>query len=107
MVNICAGPQIEDSWWFFHLFPEAVARMRHKHIPAPALIDAFGEAGLAWQGRHVALDAVIQGDHYLDWRGPLDPQWRATDSFWAGKEVTAGSTTSSARMTSSRVTYSA
>ena len=35
------------------------------------------------RGRHVPLDAVMQGAAYFDPAGPLDERWRRGDSIWA------------------------
>ena len=40
-------------------------------------------SGLLPGGRLVALDEVLQGDAYLDPRGPMRREWRDGDSSWA------------------------
>lgn len=83
IINICSHEQISHGWWYMSLIPEAVERMRQRHVPIDALQGIMGECGVTHLGCFVPLDAVMQGRHYFNGRGPLDDSWRAGDSIWA------------------------
>jgi hypothetical protein len=52
-------------------------------MPLEALETALDLCGIAPRGRFVPVDALVQGEGYLDPRGPLRAEWRAGDSIWA------------------------
>ena len=43
----------------------------------------MSDSGLLLSSRLVTLDEVLQGDAYLDSRGPMRQEWRDGDSSWA------------------------
>lgn len=83
VINVCSHQQLTSAWWYVALIPEAVARMRERHIPLDSLERIMSECGFEHAGRFVPVDGVMQGRSYFDPRGPLDPRWRAGDSIWA------------------------
>jgi len=83
VINTCSHEQLRRGWWYASLVPEAIEAMCRRHADTEVLTGLLAEAGLAPRGRIVPSDAVMQGDAYLDGRGPLDPAWRRGDSLWS------------------------
>jgi len=83
IVQTCSAAQYRQAFWYASLIPEAVDRALDRYIPLQALEESMSEAGLHPGGRLVSLDEVLQGDAYLDPRGPTRPEWRDGDSSWA------------------------
>ena len=83
VVNTCGYEQIRRGWWYFQLMPETVEAILRRMTPLAELEAMIEECGLESRGRFVPADAVIQGRHYFEARGPLDASWRAGDSIWA------------------------
>ena len=82
LINICSHEQIGHGWWYLSLIPEAMERMRRRHVPIDGLKGIVKDCGLSDAGCFVPLDGVMQGRHYFDGRGPLDERWRSGDSIW-------------------------
>ena len=83
VINTCSHAQTEHGFWTFHLIPRARAEILCRLMPLDALETALNACGIAPRGRFVPLDAVLQGEDYLDPRGPVRAAWRAGDSIWA------------------------
>lgn len=83
IVQTCSPAQYRQGYWYAALIPEAVDRALDRYIPLQLLEESMSEAGLHPGGRLVPLDEVLQGDAYLDPRGPLRREWRDGDSSWA------------------------
>ena len=83
VINTCSHAQTEQGFWTFHLIPRARAEILRRLMPLDALAAALDECGMAPRGRFVPVDALLQGEDYLDPRGPLCAEWRAGDSIWA------------------------
>ena len=83
VINSCSHEQLGRGWWYASLVPRAVERMRARHVPLEQLERLLAQCGFAVRGRMVPTDALMQGDHYHDGRGPLNEQWRHGDSLWA------------------------
>ena len=83
VIDTCSHAQTESGFWTFHLIPRARAEILQRLMPLDALETALGACGIAPRGRFVPVDAVLQGEAYLDPRGPLRAEWRAGDSIWA------------------------
>jgi ubiquinone/menaquinone biosynthesis C-methylase UbiE len=83
VINICSHEQIRHGWWYMILIPEAMEKMRRRHVPIDVLQSIMSECGLSHCGVFVPLDGIMQGRHYFDRRGPLDARWRSGDSIWA------------------------
>lgn len=83
VVNSCAHHQIAHGFWPYHLIPGARAATRRRLMPLGALEEALRALGITPRGRFVPVDAVLQGQEYLDPTGPLRAAWRAGDSIWA------------------------
>jgi len=83
IIQTCSPEQYRHGYWYSALIPEAIDRALTRYIPLDLLEQSMREAGLESGGRLVPLDAVLQGDAYLDPRGPSQSQWRDGDSSWA------------------------
>ncbi len=83
VINMATREQLRDGFWYYGLAPRA-GEASMALIPSSARLEAMlTAAGFEFRGRHVALDAVMQGAAYFDPAGPLDERWRKGDSFWA------------------------
>ena len=83
IINTCSHEQLRRGWWYTALVPGAVETIGGRHPDTDELAGLLADAGLSPRGRFVPTDAAMQGDAYLDGRGPLDPAWRRGDSFWS------------------------
>jgi SAM-dependent methyltransferase len=83
VINTCSHAQTMQGFWPFHLIPRARAEILRRLMPLDALETAMSACGIDPRGRFVPVDAVVQGEDYLDPRGPMRPEWRAGDSIWA------------------------
>lgn len=82
-VNTCSQEQLRHGFWYYNLIPEAAETVRQRFAPLDQLIPILDECGFEYQGRFAPVDARIQGNSYLDPRGPLSEAWRNGDSTWA------------------------
>ena len=83
IVQTCSGVQYRQGYWYAALIPDAIDRALARYIPLQLLQESMSEAGLRPGGRLVPLDDVLQGEAYLDPRGPMRREWRDGDSSWA------------------------
>ena len=58
-------------------------RIVKRFPPIDVLETFYAEAGLTECAAEVVLDEVLQGEAYLDPRGPLCEVWRSGDSTWS------------------------
>lgn len=83
IVQTCYADQYRQGYWYSALIPTAIDRLVKRFIPLQLLEESMSEAGLEPGGRLVSLDEVLQGETYLDPRGPSRQEWRDGDSSWA------------------------
>jgi ubiquinone/menaquinone biosynthesis C-methylase UbiE len=83
VVNACTHEQLRHGFWYYGLIPGALDAVLRRCVPAERLLAILDERGFVLQERIVPLDGVMQGPAYFEARGPLDPDWRLTDSIWA------------------------
>ncbi len=83
VVQTCYAEQYRQGYWYSALIPAAIDRLVRRFIPLQLLEQGMSEAGLEPGGRLVSLDEVLQGESYLDPRGPTKQEWRDGDSSWA------------------------
>ncbi len=83
IINSCGQEQLERGFWFYHLIPEAVQRMKEKVINLEALDDLLWQSGFVRVHRQVPYSTVLQGEAYFHAEGILDPAWRSGDSIWS------------------------
>ena len=58
-------------------------RVAKRFPPLEIITSLLKEVGFNWGGKIVPVDAVLQGDNYLDEEGPLKKSYRDGDSTWA------------------------
>ncbi len=83
IVQTCSHEQYRHGYWYSALIPEAIDRALARYIPLDLLEESMRETGLEPGGRLVPLDAVLQGDAYINPHGPAQSKWRDGDSSWA------------------------
>ena len=83
MINACSHRQLRDGFWYNHLIPTALDTVCARIAPTTMFAQMLNEAGFEITARHVPLNAIMQGDAYLDISGPHRPEWRAGDSIWS------------------------
>ena len=83
IIQTCSPAQYRHGYWYAALIPEAIDRALVRYIPLKLLEESMIEVGLRPGGRLVPLDEVLQGEAYLDPRGPTRRGWRDGDSSWA------------------------
>ena len=86
VINACSHEQLARGWWYASLLPRAVEEMCARHVPFQQLEAMLDACGFEVRGRIVPADALMQGDHYHDGRGPQREAWRHGDSLWAMTE---------------------
>jgi ubiquinone/menaquinone biosynthesis C-methylase UbiE len=92
VMQTCNAEQYRQGYWYSALIPAEIDRLIQRYIPLDLLEQSMSEAGLKPSGRLVSLDAVLQGETYLDPLGPTRKEWRDGDSSWAlvGEDDMAG-----------------
>ena len=83
VIQTCSADQYRQGYWYSALIPSAIDRLIRRYIPLDLLEQGMSDAGLKPGGRLVSLDAVLQGETYLDPLGPTRREWRDGDSSWA------------------------
>ena len=83
IIQTCSSEQYHNGYWYSALIPEAIDQADDRYIPLDQLENSMADSGLKPDGRLVSLNEVLQGDSYLDPRGPLKQEWRDGDSSWA------------------------
>src|SRR5919112_631630 len=76
VVNTCSQEQLRHGYWHYYLIPEAADALRSRYAPLDELVEILDDCGFAYRGRFAPLDATLQGEPYLDPRGPLNKEWR-------------------------------
>ena len=83
VVNFCSHEQLRNGFWYYDLIPGALESVLRRCAPTGRLQSILADCGFAIRDRVVSLDGVMQGAAYFEPRGPLDPDWRRSDSIWA------------------------
>lgn len=83
VVNFCSHEQLRNGFWYYDLIPGALESVLRRCVPTGRLQAILADCGFAVRDRVVSLDGVMQGTAYFEPRGPLDPDWRRSDSIWA------------------------
>ncbi|MEM9272206.1 MAG: hypothetical protein AAGA80_04465 [Cyanobacteria bacterium P01_F01_bin.143] len=82
-MNTCSHKQLIDGFWWADLIPEAMNRVTKRFPSLETIISIFKEVGFYLGGQIVPVDAVLQGNNYLDKEGPLKKAYRDGDSTWS------------------------
>lgn len=83
VLNTCSHKQLFDGFWWADLIPEAINRVTKRFPPLETITSMLQKAGFSKGGKIVSVDAVLQGNNYLDEEGPLKKAYRDGDSTWA------------------------
>ena len=83
VINTSSHRQLRDGFWWADLIPEAVERIARRFPSLDFLITMLAETGFSVEGRIVPLNGVLQGENYLDPKGPLKQSYRDGDSTWS------------------------
>jgi ubiquinone/menaquinone biosynthesis C-methylase UbiE len=83
VINSSSHPQLYDGFWWADLIPEAVGRIAERFPPVELLVSMLKEVGFRRGGMVVPVDAVLQGENYLEPTGPLNKSFRDGDSTWS------------------------
>ena len=83
VLNTCSHQQLFDGFWWADLIPEAMNRVAQRYPPLETITSMLKEVGFDLGGQIVPVDAVLQGNNYLDEEGPLKKAYRDGDSTWS------------------------
>ncbi len=83
IINSSGHDQHRDGFWWAALIPKAIDRMLQRMPSIEVLKENFQKAGFVDYEVVVPFDEVLQGEQYLDPKGPLSAAWRAGDSCWS------------------------
>jgi len=83
VVNFCSHEQLRNGFWYYDLIPGALESVLRRCSPTERLQAILTDCGFSIIDRVASLDGVMQGAAYFEPRGPLDPDWRQSDSIWA------------------------
>ena len=80
--NSCSQQQLKDGFWWAALIPEAMERVAQRYAPLEVMASMLKSVGFRFGGKMVPVDAILQGENYLDPTGPQQKQYRDGDSTW-------------------------
>lgn len=83
IISDCLPHQITSGFWYYKLIPSAAERMAKKHPPHHLYKKTLSKLGFTDMHTIVPLYETYNTSHYHDVTGPLNPEWRDTDSFWS------------------------
>ena len=83
IINTCSQEQLNHSYWYYRLIPEAAKAFRLKFIPVDRLTTMLSNRGFIHHDNFVPLNYIFQGNDYFDTLGPLRKEWRDGDSIFA------------------------
>ncbi|QIN80119.1 methyltransferase domain-containing protein [Rubrobacter marinus] len=83
VVNTCSQEQLLHGYWHYGLIRAAADALRSRYAPLDELAEILADCGFELRGRFAPTDAAVQGESYLDPRGPLREEWRDGDSVWS------------------------
>ena len=83
IINSCSPEQIESGFWFYHLIPEAMQKIKQKVINLSDLNNLLKDCGFSNTVQEVNMDLVLQSDAYFYSDGIFNADWRNGDSIWS------------------------
>ena len=83
IINSCSPEQIESGFWFYHLIPEAMQKIKQKVINLSDLNNLLKDCGFSNTVQEVNMDLVLQSDAYFYADGIFNADWRSGDSIWS------------------------
>lgn len=83
VVHTSSQEQVNNSYWFGWVIPEAKERMASRYAPIPTIQTMFEKAGFEGTEITVPMEPMYDLDVYLNQEGPFQAEWRACDSMFA------------------------
>lgn len=83
VLNTSSPEQQENGFWWASLIPEAIGKLGKRFPEIGMMREMLTQAGFEIGETEVLKGEVLQGDDYLDPKGPLKASWRNGDSAWA------------------------
>ena len=83
IINRSTHEQMENSFWFYGLMPNALKSVIEKHIDTENLLKHLKKNGFGSIEEKVPSEVIMQGDELFNVDGPFDPDWRRGDSIWS------------------------
>jgi SAM-dependent methyltransferase len=77
--NTCLPEQV-NGFWYMDLVPRIKEECARRYIPLQKLAQYLGNTGFHNQFRGIPSEETLQGLHYFNLAGILDPVWRAGDN---------------------------
>ena len=83
VLNLSTPEQSIDGFWWASLIPDAVEKMTRRCPDIDEVHEMLSNAGFTIVQTTALKNEVLQGNNYLDPRGPLKSDWRDGDSTWS------------------------
>ncbi len=83
IIHTSSYVQLEESYWFYHLIPEAARINKEKRPDIDSIIERMEKSGFSNLKTMVPNSEVLQKSQHFNSSGPLDKNWRDGDSAWA------------------------
>ncbi len=83
VMNTSSPEQQRHGFWWASLIPDAIDRLGKRFPEIDAMREMLARAGFEIGKTTVMKSEVLQGNDYLDPKGPLKANWRSGDSAWS------------------------
>ena len=83
VMNTSSPEQQQDGFWWASLIPDAIGKLGKRFPEIDDMREMLAKAGFEIGKTTVMKGEVLQGDNYLDPKGPLKENWRNGDSAWS------------------------
>ncbi|MGK0186115.1 MAG: hypothetical protein ACI9R3_001898 [Verrucomicrobiales bacterium] len=83
VLNTSSPEQQQNGFWWASLIPEAIEKLGTRFPEIEMMFEMLAKAGFEIGETEVMKGEVLQGDNYLDPKGPLSANWRNGDSAWS------------------------
>jgi len=83
VINTSSHEQHREGFWWAALIPAAIERLLVRFPSVELLKSLCQQTGFVGFESVVPVDEVLQGEAYLNPKGPLSAAWRAGDSTWS------------------------
>jgi ubiquinone/menaquinone biosynthesis C-methylase UbiE len=83
VIHTSSQEQVNNSYWFGWVIPEAKQRMASRYAPISRIRDMVTSIGFKDMRLTAPLEAMYDMNVYLNPEGPFKAEWRACDSMFA------------------------